>query len=322
MKIFLKNQSTYVVSIIISVFLVLGIVWLDGYRDITLLLYGLFLSLLSSGLFLLMTWLRQRRLYQVINSQEKRVNFEVIQEDSAQLSKEVYGLLNQQHLIDYQELKEHKNALDEHQTFMYQWVHQMKTPISVIELMVEGHSVSHESLLEETDRIKEGLDLALNMARLETFSNDFIIEQVNLKQLVIQVINEQKRPLIRNQIYPKIEINEEFVVETDRKWLAFCLTQLLLNSIKYTELEENRLLIKANCINNQLNLSIQDFGIGIDSADLPRIFQPFYTGKTGRKNREATGMGLYLVDKVCRQLNHTVSIDSELGVGTRVTIEF
>ncbi|MBO0476753.1 sensor histidine kinase [Vagococcus sp. DIV0080] len=322
MKEFLKNQSLYLISLITSISLVVGIMWLDGYRDTKLLIYACLLTLLSVVLFLGITYLRQKKLYQLMESKEVRVNFEQVQEDSSNLSRNVYELLNKEHLYYYQVIQEQKYALEEHQHFMYQWVHQMKTPLAVIELMVDGGELDKHSLLEETDRMKEGLNLALNMARIDSFNQDFMIEQVNLKQLVTQVINEQKRNLIRHQVFPKLEIDEQIVIETDRKWLAFCLTQLLLNSIKYTKKNESRLMITSRMTKNTCELSLKDYGIGIEKKDLPRIFNPFFTGNTGRNQREATGMGLYLVKKVLSRLDHGITVASEKDVGTTMTITF
>ncbi|MEG2254884.1 MAG: ATP-binding protein [Vagococcus sp.] len=56
--------------------------------------------------------------------------------------------------------------------------------------------------------------------------------------------------------------------------------------------------------------------------DLPRIFNPFFTGNTGRNQREATGMGLYLVKKVLTRLDHGITVASEKDVGTTMTITF
>lgn len=253
---------------------------------------------------------------------EKNSSFEMIQEDESRLSKQIFSVMNQQHQNYYQEISTHKDSLDEHQTFMYQWVHQMKTPISVLELMAQSNEIEKNSLLEETDRLSEGLDLALNMARLDSFHQDFIIEKVSLKKLMTQVVNEQKRTLIRNQVYPKVVIQDDLYVETDKKWLNFSLSQILLNSIKYTDPEETRLYIYSEEEKNKMRLVIQDFGIGIQPEDLPKIFHPFFTGERTRKSREATGMGLYLVKKALDNLEHVIEVESVVGEGTKTTICF
>ena len=67
---------------------------------------------------------------------------------------------------------------------------------------------------------------------------------------------------------------------------------------------------------------MQDFGVGIPVVDVKRIFNKFYTGENGRKYRESTGMGLYLVKEVAERLEHRLELESKVGVGTTVRIIF
>ncbi|WP_179203818.1 MULTISPECIES: sensor histidine kinase [Vagococcus] len=316
----MKHQLPYLVVIALTFSLFISLIWLDGYRKINILIYGSVLCLFLWIIFLSLSWFRQRNLYQLFSKQT--TYFEELSQDSSELSNEIYHLISLEKQRHYQDIKTYKNKMNEHQTFMYEWVHQMKTPLSIMELMIEEEELDKASLLEETDRIKEGLNLALNMARLDSFSQDFIIEQVDLRKIAIEVMNEQKRHLIRNEIFPKVIIAENLMIETDKKWLNFCLTQIILNSIKYTEPVEKRLLISSEETETEVKVSIKDYGIGISKVDLPRIFNPFFTGKTGRITREATGMGLYLVKQVCQKLTHTLTVESELNEGTQVTIHF
>lgn len=69
-------------------------------------------------------------------------------------------------------------------------------------------------------------------------------------------------------------------------------------------------------------LEIQDPGVGIPKEDLSRVFRPFYTGKNGRKFKESTGMGLYLVKNITERLNHDIEIESEVDRGTKIRIIF
>lgn len=69
-------------------------------------------------------------------------------------------------------------------------------------------------------------------------------------------------------------------------------------------------------------LNVQDRGVGIPKADLPRVFRPFYTGENGRRFKESTGMGLYIVKEVIDKLNHRIELESVEGEGTLVRIRF
>ena len=67
-------------------------------------------------------------------------------------------------------------------------------------------------------------------------------------------------------------------------------------------------------------LEIRDEGIGIPQSDLPRVFDPYFTGENGRRFQESTGMGLFLVKQICDKLGHAFEIESKVDEGTTVRI--
>ena len=195
------------------------------------------------------------------------------------------------------QLKPWEHKQKEHLTFINQWVHQMKTSVSIVELITqEEHG--------------------------ETFEQDFYVERVSLKTLAQEVICENKRFFIRNYVYPKVKITQDYIVETDRKWLRFIVNQILSNAIKYSAGSGQNITMIAFKRGKSVVLEIQDHGVGIPKEDLPRVFRLFYTGENGRKFKESTGVGLYLVKNIVERLNHEMKIESEIGKGTKVRIVF
>lgn len=170
--------------------------------------------------------------------------------------------------------------------------------------------------------MKYGLEMVLYMARLETFEQDFYVERVSLEDIVQEVIHENKRLFIRSYVYPEVKVNQHFAVETDRKWFRFILNQVISNAIKYSAGSRKNVTIVALARELSVILEIQDCGVGISKEDLPRVFRPFYTGENGRKFKESTGMGLYLVKNIIERLDHKIEIESEVGKGTKVRIIF
>ena len=67
-------------------------------------------------------------------------------------------------------------------------------------------------------------------------------------------------------------------------------------------------------------LVVEDTGIGIQAEDLPRVFEKGYTGYNGHHDKKSTGIGLYLCRQIMERLGHTLSIESEIGKGTRVKL--
>ncbi|MDO4542523.1 MAG: ATP-binding protein, partial [Bacillota bacterium] len=104
--------------------------------------------------------------------------------------------------------------------------------------------------------------------------------------------------------------------ETDSKWLAFILEQLLTNAAKYTNKGGVRIHGRGR------SLHISDSGIGIRKEDLERIFEKGFTGYNGRLDKNASGIGLYLAKKVADAMSIEIFVESEVGKGTTVTLKF
>ncbi|MBW7455066.1 sensor histidine kinase, partial [Paenibacillus sepulcri] len=247
----------------------------------------------------------------------------------------VQRLLQAQHEAYMNELSRYRKQQEIHQHFIHQWVHQMKTPISVIDLMIQHAEQAQEennspsstqslsSIREETERLTRGLDMMLYTARLDKFELDVRIRTVPLHEIARRVVNSYKRLCIKYSIYP--QITGEALVQTDEKWIAFVMNQLVGNAIKYSKHKQGtkKLLLLIETENGKTALKVKDEGIGIPAHDLPRVFDPFFTGDNGRLVEESTGMGLFLAKSVCGKLGHGLAVESVPGGGgTTLTISF
>lgn len=88
-----------------------------------------------------------------------------------------------------------------------------------------------------------------------------------------------------------------------------------LDALKYTKSGSIHIYLSPDA---PKTLVIEDTGIGIAPEDLPRIFEKGYTGCNGRADKRSTGIGLYLCRQIMEKLSHTIRIESEMGVGTKV----
>ena len=105
-------------------------------------------------------------------------------------------------------------------------------------------------------------------------------------------------------------------IVTDKKWLLVVLEQIISNSLKYTK--ESGLEIYMD----DLELCIKDTGIGIKNSDVLRVFERGFSGYNGRLTQQSSGLGLYLSKKISEELGHQIRIESEVGKGTTVRIQF
>ncbi|GIP32208.1 HAMP domain-containing sensor histidine kinase [Paenibacillus sp. J2TS4] len=323
MKLFVREHLPLIGFTIVQLFIVLLVYWFDGYSDLPTALYAVFLGICLLIAYLAYRYWSHRKLYERLSSPQASLKESIQHADAAPLSRALNELLQSQYSHYQKQLKSWERKQQNHLTFMNQWVHQMKTPLSVIELIAQnGEGPQFESITEETDRMRAGLEMVLYMARLETFEQDFHVDKVSLREIVNEVIGENKRLFIRSYVYPEIEVDSGLTVETDAKWLRFILQQLLSNAIKYSAGNREKVTVAASSQNRAVILEIKDRGVGIPSSDLSRVFYPFYTGENGRQFKESTGMGLYLVKEVIEKLNHEIEIQSEVGQGTTVRIRF
>lgn len=220
------------------------------------------------------------------------------------------------------ELQEQKLTLLERQDELLAWVHEMKSPMTAMQLLTD--KIDNDDVKERFEaewlRLYLLLDQQLHATRLMTIEQDNRMEKVLLKEVLVQEIKALRSWCFDKQIAVAIT-DVDMEVITDSKWLGFIVRQILSNAVKYSEFGgEIRLFTTLR--EDQVVLTIEDSGIGIKKEDLPRVFRKSYTGTIGRETSSATGMGLYLAKRAAHSLNIRLEIDSTEAVGTTVKIQF
>lgn len=191
------------------------------------------------------------------------------------------------------------------------WVHQIKTPLAVMHMLVDEEDTElGRSLRSELFRTEQYVEMALNYTRLESETSDLVIRAYDLNDLIRQAIRKYAGQFIARKIRIQFEPVDMKIV-TDQKWFSCILEQILSNAVKYTP--QGSVTIS---VNDKKELLISDTGIGIDPADVPRIFDKGFTGINGRAGMKSTGLGLYLCKKAADKLGIDIRCDSEPGVGT------
>lgn len=335
MKGFLKQYRRFIIFYPIMILLIIGIVMLDLWNQNASVSYGsilyiLILSFVLFAIFLGFAYLSERKNYKALQEHVKDLHQPIhFFENSSYQFEEYNRILNEQYGLYIEDISKANEEKQRYSTFINQWVHQMKTPLSVISLLLQNakQQPEHDTKLvrnieEETDKLTKGLELVLHSSRLDLFHEDFKVERVSLTEIVREAIQEHKSAFIRSKVFPVMKIEQDYFVESDRKWLTFIINQIIVNAIKYTKNIGKQIQFYTKHEKNTLILCIQDDGIGIPSQDIRRVFQPFFTGQNGRKYAESTGMGLYLAKRTCDEIGHTIAIQSEEGKGTTIFITF
>ncbi|GIO32515.1 MULTISPECIES: sensor histidine kinase [Paenibacillus] len=323
MKLFIREHLPLLFFTLVQLLAVLAVFWFDGYDHPLTAMYALFLGLFVFAGYLGLRYATHRGFYARLSRPVASLAESVHRHEPAPLPAALSELLENQYRQYQNMLQSWERKNEQYITFLNQWIHQMKTPLSVIEMITQDAGDERmSSISEEADRLRRGLEMALYAARLGTFEQDFSVDDADLKRLVSEAVHEYRRYFIRSHVYPEVRIDEGISVRTDAKWMRFILEQLLNNAIKYSAGSGQKVTITAKKEQRDVVLEIKDRGVGIPKADLPRVFRPFYTGENGRRFKESTGMGLYIVKEVIDKLQHGIELESAEGQGTLVRIRF
>lgn len=196
------------------------------------------------------------------------------------------------------------------------WAHQIKTPIASMRLTLQNEDTPlSRKLLSDLFRIEQYVEMIMVFLRLDSTSSDYVFKEHNIDTIIRQAVKKYANEFIDRKIslvYNPIN----YTVVTDDKWLSFIIEQILSNALKYTRKGSIKIYMNENMM-----LCIEDTGIGIAPEDLPRIFEKGYTGYNGRNDKKASGLGLYLCKRICKNLDTGITVLSEIDKGTIVRID-
>ena len=220
-------------------------------------------------------------------------------------------------------LNQSRVKLQEDAEGLLAWVHEMKTPLTAMKLMIEqvDDLKLRYRLENEWMRTHLLLDQQLHQTRLAFIEKDNRLERVALNSVIFKEIREFQTWCMDKGIgFQTDDLDQEVI--SDKKWLSFIVRQILSNAIKYSH-ENSEINIHTNFDEDgHLLLHFEDSGVGIRREDLPRIFQKSYTGTIGRESVQSTGMGLYLAQNAAISLGIVISVDSEFNKGSIFTLKF
>lgn len=323
LKLFIRyNISLFLIILLTQVVFFGFLFYIKGIR-FEETVYFSFLVFFVLIIYFFVRFYKMGRVYGKFLLKSELLNDYLIDEPRSRLE-ENYNLMIEE-MIENNNKREIMQKQDKklQKVMVYRFVHQMKTPVSVLKLILEKHSEEGEykKIRRNISPLEYNLNQMLDVYRLEEFKNDFVSEKVMLKNVCKDCINGLKDYFIASQIYPKLDIDDDIYVYSDSKWLKLIIHQLLTNAIKYSDNGQS-VTVRAKKEENRVILSVIDEGIGIENADLRNIFELFYIGKNGRNNADSSGIGLYIVKRVTEYLGHKTEVESEVGKGTTVRIIF
>lgn len=279
-------------------------------------------SVIATGYF------KRRRFYDYLISNvdkldKKYLVLEMLNKPSFYDGEILYEVLYEINKSMNENVKKYEISLTDFKEYIELWIHEIKLPIASLTLMNHNQkSKVDKRYVEQIRRIDDYVDQILYFVRSENAEKDYLIKEANLKKIINNVAMKNKDDLLENNISFIVEAKDEMVL-TDSKWLEFIINQIVSNSIKYKRDDVDSVIkLKVEEQSKQIDLHIYDNGIGIPKKDIKRVFEKTFTGENGRSRSKSTGMGLYIVKRLCEKLGHKIAVKSVPNEYTDVVISF
>ena len=196
------------------------------------------------------------------------------------------------------------------QEYFSMWVHQIKTPITCLEILTEDN----KEMKMQLKSIDNYTNMAINYLKLNLHEKDMDISAVDVDNLLNMLIKKYSLLFINSHISLDFRKNGLKCI-TDSKWLSVLLEQILSNAIKYSE--NSQIILDSFKKDNSVVILIEDHGIGIPEEDINRIFDKGYSGFNGRLKQKSSGLGLYLAKSIADKLDIRLKVDSTVGKGSK-----
>ena len=324
---FLKIRKVLII-IFTGIVVIFGILFYLYDIPFDAIIYGCELSFVWSAVCLFIDFYKYYKRHKLLHINREQFfddaeqlpeYMDIIEYDYQELAKKLYQA--KQELISKNRIAR-KELLD----YYGMWVHQIKTPIAALDILLQNtermlyqldekemmqKAISVSDMKMELFKIEQYVEMALNYLRVEDISSDLVFKKQELDDMVCQVIRKYAKIFISKKIKMDFKPTKACIV-TDEKWFIFVLEQLISNALKYTKKGQISIYMK------EKSLVIEDTGIGIPAEDLPRIFEKGFTGYNGRENKKSTGIGLYLCKNIMDKLQWNITVDSEVGSGTKI----
>jgi len=291
----------------------------------SMLLLQIYVGVMSISTIILSATVREvgevQRKLEVFNENLEGMVFERTRalNDEISTRKETEAKLLQTNL----ELSKRNTELD---NFVYSVSHDLRAPIAsvlgLINLARKDKNKSmkdvyldmiHKSAVRQDDFIKEILDQSRN-SRLEVKCDEIAFEQIIEEAFAhLSHATDPEQPVQKD-----IKVNQLVAFHSDRWRIKVILNNLISNAIRYRNGKDPVITVNVDVGSTSAVMTIQDNGKGISSEHLPNIYKMFYRGTD---DGAGSGLGLYIVKEAVDKLRGSVNIESELGMGTLVTLE-
>ena len=314
---YLGSKATALCMGGIGILYLVLIVWLCGL-SLSLLLILCFSGVLVLLICMAFSWRRADRRLRMLRNRlgampEKYLIGETLPRPRDAVELQYYLLMKEISRSAIGAVEQARAERQDYCDYVESWVHEIKTPLTACSLILSngGNPAKLRRELRRADNLTETI---LTYAKIQTVEKDTQITLADLRTVCDQAVREEMELLIAAGI--SVAIEGDGKAYTDPKLLVFILKQLLINCAKYCPDCRVRMELSEN------GLFFEDNGPGIPAHELRRVTERGFTGSAGRARGESTGMGLYIVSRLCQSLNIGMELSSREGQFTRFVFRF
>ena len=223
-----------------------------------------------------------------------------------------------------------EKAIEREKQFTSDASHELRTPLAVIKGTLEVLARKPRTQIEYEDKIKYCIaevnrmnflvDELLLLARFENQKTEIKTESTFLNALILDALTRYSEGISGKNLKVNTFFENDFYYETDPYLFSIVLHNLISNAIKYS-LPNEKIEIRVVKQENQIIFTLRDSGLGIEQANIDKIFNPFYRSNASEHPEiKGTGLGLSIVNRLSHLLKFEIAITSE-QVGTLVTMK-
>ncbi|WP_431027030.1 sensor histidine kinase [Lysinibacillus sp. LZ02] len=319
----LKLSRPWILLLCINTAFFIFLAWV-AYPETFKLLVGIMIifsaaSIVLGELFVRKSQTKQDKVFYKFLREPSLEQESVLIQSIGEIHKEkVNDLANKLRMLNDQ-LDEVKLQSRDYEEFIESWVHEIKTPIALFNFVLQNRKeemseLVYQRLEHARININDHVEKILFYARLQAVHVDYKLERVSLN-LCYEDVQLELQSLLDEKEVNVISNMEDVPIVSDEKTIRFIFTQILVNAVKYShEKMDSFIWLKTgfDSVKNRYYLKISDNGIGVLHSDLPFIFDKGFTGDNPNK-KQSTGIGLYLVKKLCDELQIKIEVESTYG---------
>lgn len=221
------------------------------------------------------------------------------------------------------------NYIQYQKQFVSNVSHELKTPLAAIrgfsQYLYEGENEDedlkkiHYHLLNESNRLTKLIEELLILSKFDKAAQELNTEKEDLTDLIYSVIEEMKSKADKRKISIEAALENGISVDVNKILMSHAISNILDNAIKYSN-AGGHVRIETSAEHNTAVIKISDQGIGIHQSELSLVQERFYRARNSNI-AQGSGLGLSLCREIVEKFNGQLMIESEVGVGTTVSIQ-